>query len=650
MTYYVAKNGNDCNEGTEHSPFETISKAAKVSKKGDTVIVREGTYRECVSPENGGSNELTRITYKPYEGEHVIISGAEQFDTWEHFEDNVWKLTLPNTYFKDYNPYDTLICGNWLILPTEYSLHTGEVYLNGKAFYEVDTIDKTKHPKMRSEGIKLPFSNRDNVTYEYLKHPEDSVFVWYCEVDNENTMIYANFQDFKPNEECVEINVRRSCFYPKKNGVDYITVSGFELEKAATPWTPPTSDQIGLIGPNWAKGWIISNNNIHDAKCSAISIGKDSLSGHNLCTETKQKPGYQYQMEAVFLGIQAGWSKEKIGSHIIKDNVIHDCGQNAVVGHMGCAFSEITGNHIYNIGIKHEFFGWEIAGIKLHAPIDTLISNNIIHDTTLGIWLDWQAQGTRVTKNILFNNNRDANIEVTHGPLLFDRNILTSAYSLDNHAQGTAFVHNLFCGLTAKVSVLDRATPYHFPHSTQVAGYAFVYGNDDRVYNNIYVGGSKLNASHESIGTEAYEDCPYTYEEFIENIKALGKSDHEKHSKIPQPAYVDGNAYVKGAKATSKEKNNYINYYFDPQIKITEHDGAYYLEIHATEEMLEIETQIQGTNTLSTPRLVDYPYDDFDGSEIILDFDFFDKKYDETPCVGPFSDLKIGFNKIKVWG
>lgn len=50
-----------------------------------------------------------------------------------------------------------------------------------------------------------------------------------------------------------------------------------------------------------------------------------------------------------------GWSRETVGSHIIRNNIIYDCGQNAIVGNMGGAFSEIYGNHIYNIGNKHEF-------------------------------------------------------------------------------------------------------------------------------------------------------------------------------------------------------------------------------------------------------------------------------------------------------
>lgn len=112
-------------------------------------------------------------------------------------------------------------------------------------------------------------------------------------------------------------------------------------------------------------------------------------------------------MESVFRALLTGWSRETIGSHVIRNNVIYDCGQNGIVGHMGCVFSHITGNHIYNIAVKHEFFGYEIAGIKLHAAIDVQICNNNIHNCTLGTWLDWQAQGARISGNLYYANDRD---------------------------------------------------------------------------------------------------------------------------------------------------------------------------------------------------------------------------------------------------
>lgn len=45
-----------------------------------------------------------------------------------------------------------------------------------------------------------------------------------------------------------------------------------------------------------------------------------------------------------------------------------------------------------------ELGGAEISGIKLHAAIDVLIRRNHIHHNTMGIWLDWEAQGARITQ------------------------------------------------------------------------------------------------------------------------------------------------------------------------------------------------------------------------------------------------------------
>lgn len=160
---------------------------------------------------------------------------------------------------------------------------------------------------------------------------------------------------------------------------------------------------------------------------------------------------------------------------------IYDCGQAGIVGHLGCVYSTIEHNHIYNIAIKHEFWGYEIAGIKFHGAIDSLITNNNIHNCTLGIWLDWEAQGSRLTKNIFHKNNRDLMVEVCHGPCLIDHNVFTAEYAFDYWAQGSALVHNIFCGKIRNDKVLDKLqhqvavwSPY-FPNLYDVE--IFVYKN-----------------------------------------------------------------------------------------------------------------------------------------------------------------------------
>ena len=97
--------------------------------------------------------------------------------------------------------------------------------------------------------------------YEKSWDPSFTLYTWYTEQDAENdeTLIYANFQGADPNKECVEVTFRKNCFYPSKEGVGYITLSGFTIRQAASQWAPPTAYQEGMVGPHWSKGWIIED-------------------------------------------------------------------------------------------------------------------------------------------------------------------------------------------------------------------------------------------------------------------------------------------------------------------------------------------------------------------------------------------------------
>ena len=660
QTYHVsATTGRDYYAGTESAPFKTINKAASLAMPGDTVIVHAGEYREWVDPLNSGINEQSRITYMVAPGEHAVIKGSERITTWQHVEGNVWKVVLPNSFFGTFNPYKEILSGDWMVSPDptvephevdgvlfDFPLHLGDVYLNGKSFYEAGRYADIVNPKMRLTGVTPPWSH----TPEPLLHPEDSIYQWYSEIDDENdtTIIYANFQGADPNQELTEINVRRSCFFPRRTGRNYITVRGFEMAQAACPWTPPTADQPGLLGTNWSKCWIIEDCDIHDAKCSAISIGKEESTGHNMCTRTQRKPGYQYQMEAVFRAARIGWSRETIGSHLIRHNVLHDCGQNGIVGHMGCIFSTIEQNHIYNIAVKHEFFGYEIAGIKLHAAIDVTIRHNNIHNSALGTWLDWQAQGAHVHNNLYYANDRDLMIEVTHGPYLVENNIFGSPYNFDNVAQGGAYVHNLCAGIMRRIECRDRSTPYHFPHSAELAGCTIVYGGDDRLYNNIFIGGSNAEADDASCGTAGYNQHPQGWEAYQALLKAYGNGDHEKFQDTPQAVYISGNAYLNGAPAYVHETDCCTSA-DDCAFRICEEADGTYLEIQIPASLLDLKTSVVSTDTLGSTRITEGLFEDKNGNPYVINYDFLGQSRGTSPVAGPIEGLKVGLNRIKVW-
>jgi len=210
--------------------------------------------------------------------------------------------------------------------------HTGEVYLNGKSLYEARLLERVLNPQPHPDS----------------RDPEASTWTWFCEGDEQNNYIYANFHGKNPNQELVEIKVRDSCFYPAKPGCDYITIRGFRTSQAAKQWAAPTAEQIGLIGAHWSKGWIIENNIISDSKCSGITLGKDHRTGHNVWSKDRNKDGATHYNEVIVRALAAGWSREMIGSHIVRNNVIFNCEQAGICGSMGGAFSQITNNHIHS--------------------------------------------------------------------------------------------------------------------------------------------------------------------------------------------------------------------------------------------------------------------------------------------------------------
>lgn len=220
--FHVATDGNDANSGTQAAPLRTIQHAADVAQAGDVITVHEGVYRERIQPPRGGESDSRRIVYQAAPGEKVEIKGSEVVKKWVKVQDDVWKATVPNSIFGSFHPYRDLIRGDWFN-PKSREHHTGAVYLNGDWLTEAAKLD------------------------EVLK-PAGDTALWFSQVDNENTTIWAQFKGVNPNEQLVEINVRRTVFYPEQPGVNYLTVRGFRLRHAATPWAPPTAEQIGLIG------------------------------------------------------------------------------------------------------------------------------------------------------------------------------------------------------------------------------------------------------------------------------------------------------------------------------------------------------------------------------------------------------------------
>lgn len=585
--FYVATDGSDANHGTKTAPFRTIQHAADVARPGDVITVRQGVYRERVSPSRGGTSNSNRIIYQAAPGQKVVISGADEVKDWVRVRDDVWKATLSNSLFeKAFNPYSDVIHGDWFN-PMGRVHHTGEVYLDGLGFTEAGSLADV----MTSTG-------------------DDAL--WFGQVDDQHTTIWAQFRGVDPNRQRVEINVRPTVFYPEKTGINYITVRGFILEDAATQWAPPTAEQIGVIGPHWSKGWIIEDNVIRNSICSGISLGKYGDKWDNTSANSAQ--GF---VKTIQRALASGWSNENIGHHVVRDNTIYDCGQAGIVGALGAIFSTITGNTIYDIHLNHSFSGAEIAGIKLHGAIDAQIVHNNVYQTPLGLWLDWMAQGTHVSRNLFHANNADVFVEVDHGPFLFDNNLFLSLVSLRDLSQGGAYVHNLFAGVVQVIPFDSRQTPFLDPHSTAIAGLHNNPRGDDRYYNNIFVQYADLSA----------------------------------YDNVSLPMWIEGNVYLDGAKPSKFDNGSIVEPDFDPGFQLISKASGFYLHMRFNEAWTHKQPhKLVTTAVLGRTAISDLPYERFDSAPIGIDSDYFGKKRKRAnPTPGPFENPGQGDLTLKVW-
>ncbi len=584
--FHVAMTGDNAADGSAAKPLRTIQAASDMAMPGDVITVGEGIYRERIDPPRGGESDAKRIVYQAAPGAKVAIKGSEVVKGWAKLENETWKVVLPNTFFGAFNPYADLIRGDWFKAQGREH-HTGAVYLNGHWLVEAAKLDEVMKP-----AGKQP--------------------LWFATVDDKTTTLVAQFPGIDPNLDGIEINVRQAVIYPSKTGRNFLTVRGFTLEHAATNWAPPTAEQVGLIGTHWSKGWIIENNTIRYSVCSGVTLGKHGDKFDN--TSANSAVGY---VETIKRGLAAGWSKENIGHHLVRNNHISHCEQTGICGSLGPAFSTISGNVIHDIHVRQLFSGAEMGGIKFHGAIDTVISDNHIYRAGRGIWLDWMTQGTRVTRNLVHDVSprEDLFVEVNHGPFLIDHNIFLSATSLLDVSQGGAYVHNLFGGRIKNNPEPRRETPWLEEHGTQIAGLSNIKGGDSRFFNNIFVAPAGLDG----------------------------------YDKSALPVQMAGNVFLKGAKPSKHEESPLLRPDFDPALNLREEAGKWVLAMVGdwggepvgpvvTSELLG--KAAQPGQTFVQP----------DGSPYPLDRDYLGMPHDpKRPRPGPFAAPASGNQPIQVW-
>lgn len=387
---------------------------------GDTVLVLEGTYRERVTPRRGGLPNKP-IRYVAEAGKRVFIKGSEIWTPkWRDEGNGIFSGIPEDRLFNDRSP--EYVDG---YNPFKVKLSSTPWQRDGKP--EVDRGFGGDPDLMYTCGQVFVDGKRMR---EVPYRAEVEAGHWFY--DSADDRIYVGFPEGGPVGKEVEITTRRRIFAPRKRGLGYITVQGFVMEHCGNQyptnfWSEVKWGQKGAIGIEAGHHWIIRRNVVRYAKTFAIDAGY---------VDQNSDP------------------KLAISNNIIEENYIVDNGSAGILSNRSKKLI-IRGNVISNNNTMRffELKRWEQAGIKCHHFTNGYIHHNYIADNqlTYGIWLDNQFADSRISHNVIVNNDRAGIFlemsDYQYDRLLVDHNLLlgnreNAVYIHD--ASGATFVHNLF--------------------------------------------------------------------------------------------------------------------------------------------------------------------------------------------------------------
>ena len=99
-TFEVAQRNpqaGDEGDGSREHPWKTIAKAAEKVGPGDTVMIRDGIYRETVVVKTSGTAQ-SPIIFEAAPGAHVVLTGADRLTGWQQVPGGRPVYQLPWTH------------------------------------------------------------------------------------------------------------------------------------------------------------------------------------------------------------------------------------------------------------------------------------------------------------------------------------------------------------------------------------------------------------------------------------------------------------------------------------------------------------------------------------------------------------------------
>ncbi|WP_442483259.1 right-handed parallel beta-helix repeat-containing protein [Aeoliella sp. SH292] len=498
-TYVVSPLGDDAQSGTWEAPLKSISAAATKAQAGDTVLVREGVYRERVAPPRGG-RPGSPIVYRGEAGKRVIVKGSDLWQPgWTHEGHGIYSAHPKDSMFNDIRE-DYVDSHN----PLKVELASTPFHREGK---------KESDRGFDGDASLVFTCGQVFVSGEPLREVpfkgELEANTWWYDADAELVFLHLGGRD--PHKCEIELTTRRRIFAPTKRGLGHIVVEGFVFEHCGNQyptnfWTEPANAQRGAVGTEAGHHWVIRHNVIRFAKTFALDVGRVN-------THDEEDSSYDNLVEENYLIDNGSAGVMSCGSRnlVIRKNVI------------------LRNNGLHFLGEKR----WEQAGIKCHLFVDGLIEGNYIahnHDT-YGIWLDNEFPDSRITGNVIHDNGR-AGVFLEMSDYGFDRLLVDRNLIFDNvenavyihDASGATFVKNLLAN-TKNTPGYGQALYIRQVKARAKTGHHSFFGN-------LFIG----NAKNIEVNYPAYRSGPLRFEENLYDVDPnLRTFVINSQSDVPRP-------------------------------------------------------------------------------------------------------------------
>lgn len=291
QTFYVAKTGNDTNDGTISSPWLTIQKASDTVIAGDTVIVKNGTYSETVIIQTAGEI-YAPIIFRSENQYGAIIDGGDIRDDGFIIQNAIQYITVSGFTVRNCLDNGIVCVGN---ASSHITIEKCKIHDIGRYVTTLDggldgiyispltrywTITKNFFYNIGRTGPDSYFLNKDHCFYVGAGAGDTyHMFSYNICLNSSGCQITSggNHESYLNNVFAWRTTnpMGGGGFFSMDAGVSYCTIANNQFYEPAIGWAlQAVSDPIG---------WIVKNNMVYGGSMweSANAARLAAMAGNN---------------------------------------------------------------------------------------------------------------------------------------------------------------------------------------------------------------------------------------------------------------------------------------------------------------------------------------------------------------------------------